>query len=78
MNEEYFNAVKTLISEKAGVEEELIKGEAFFEEDLNVDEMELIEILTELEDIYHIELTEEIEDIETVQDLVDMVSERLD
>ncbi|HLC93792.1 MAG TPA: hypothetical protein VJG85_02130 [Patescibacteria group bacterium] len=60
------------------MESDEITKESFFEEDLNIGEMELIEILEELEEIYHIDLIGEKDNIDSVESLVDILSEKLD
>ena len=75
---EYVKKIKKLIAEKSGHEPQEITEASFFEDDLNVGEMELIDILTELEDELHVELMDQKEDIETVQDLIDLVAEQLE
>jgi len=75
MSAEYFKDIRKIIEEKTGLEPSEITPESYFEDDLNIGEMELIEILNELEEKYHTDLTEERENIETVQDLVDILSE---
>ncbi len=72
---EYFNTIKTMIVDKTGADPEDINEESCFEDDLNIGEMELVEILTDLEDIYGIDLVEEKDNIETVQDIVDILIE---
>jgi len=74
----YLQTLKSLISEKTGMESDEITKESFFEEDLNIGEMELIEILEELEEIYHIDLIGEKDNIDSVESLVDILSEKLD
>ncbi len=78
MSNNYFNKVKEIIEDKLGIEPEEVTPEAFFEDDLNVSEMELIEILQELEESFHIELLDERENIESIADLLDILSEKLD
>ena len=78
MANELFEKVKEIISEKTGVEREDIKSEAFFSEDLNIDEMELLEIIDELEGNYTIVLKTKLEDIKTVGDLLHSLHEVLD
>jgi len=75
---EYTNTVKNLIAEKAGVDVEEIKEDSFFEEDLNIGEMDLIEILTDLEDIYETEMLDEKDNIHTVGDILDILLEKLE
>jgi acyl carrier protein len=75
---DYLNEIKKVISHKAGVELSEVTKESFFEDDLNIGEMELIEILEELEEKYHTDLVEERENIISVNDLLDIMSEKLD
>jgi acyl carrier protein len=78
MSNEYLKEIKKIIEDKIGTDPADITPESFFEDDLNVGEMELIEILTELEDKYHVELMEDRDNIETVQDLIDMLTEQVE
>jgi len=78
MAAEYFKDIKKIIEEKTGLEPSEITADSFFEDDLNLGEMELIEILNELEEKYHTDLMEEKDNIETVQDLVDLLSEQIE
>jgi acyl carrier protein len=78
MSAEYFREIKKIIEEKTGLEPSEITAESYFEDDLNVGEMELIEILNELEEKYHTELVDEKDNILTVQDLVDLLSEKIE
>jgi len=72
---DYTKGLMQIIIEKTGVDESDISPEAYFEEDLNISELELIEILTELEEKYQVDLLEERENLETVQDLADLLTE---
>jgi len=76
--DEYFEAVKNTISKKVGIESSEIELDSYFEDDLNIGEMELLEILEDLEEKYQIDLTEEKYQIEVVSDLVDLISEKLE
>ena len=75
---DYLKKIKETISEKSGVSKREIKIDSFFEEDLNLGELELIDIFTDLEDILHVDLLDKREELETVQDLVDLLIEKLD
>jgi acyl carrier protein len=74
----YLQTIKDVIANKTGLEPEEVTKDSFFEDDLNIGEMELIEILEELEDVYHTELTGEREDLESIQNLIDLLAEKLD
>jgi len=78
MSAEYFREVKKIIEEKTGVDPSDILMDSCFEDDLNVGEMEIIEILSELEEKYDITLMENRENLETVQDLVELLSEKIE
>jgi acyl carrier protein len=78
MTAEYFREIKRIIEEKTGLEASEITADSYFEADLNLGEMELIEILNELEEKYHTELVDDKDKIETVQDLVDILSEKIE
>ncbi len=74
----YLNKIKHIISEKTGVEPAEITLESYFEEDLNISEMELLEIFEEIEDALQVDLSEEKDEIKSVGDLADALSEKLD
>lgn len=77
--DEYLKKVRKLISEQTGMELDEINEDSYFEEDLNMGQMELVELLTELEEIYQVEgLLEEKEELETVQDIIDILVEKVD
>ena len=77
--DEYLKKVTQLISEKTGIETEEITEESYFEDDLNMGEMDLVELLTDLEEIYKTEgLLEEKDNIETVQEVIDMLIEKVE
>ena len=75
---DYFEKIKSLIAHKGGTDPEEVTPESYFDADLNIGEMELEEIITDLEDIYHIDLSEDKDSIETVQNLCDALAEKLD
>jgi acyl carrier protein len=78
MSSDYFKEVRKILEEKTGLEPDEITLDSFFEDDLNLGEMELIEILNELEEKFHTDLLEEKDNLETVQDLVDILSEKIE
>lgn len=75
---DYVKKVKQIISSKAGVDVTEISKEAYFEEDLNIGELELIEILSEVEDALKVNVMDKKNDIECVQDLLDILTEKLE
>ncbi|HOA18342.1 MAG TPA: hypothetical protein PKK54_00410 [bacterium] len=78
MISDYLKEVKKIIEEKTGLEPSEITPESYFEDDLNLGEMELLEILNELEEKYHTELVNKKDDMETIEDLIDILSEQIE
>lgn len=76
--EENFKKIRKLIASKTGLEIEEVERESYFEDDLNIGEMELLEILEELEEMFAVELVDQRDDIETMQDLLDIISEQIE
>lgn len=74
---DYYPKVKKVIAEKTGHEPTEIKPESCFEEDLNIGEMELIDILEELEETFHVDLIEDVDNFATVQDVIDALEEHI-
>jgi acyl carrier protein len=74
---EHIGYIIKILSDKFGLEAEEIKPSSFFEDDLNIGEMELIDVLTDLEEELQTDLLEERENIDTVQDLLDIIEERI-
>lgn len=74
---DYYPKVKKIIAEKTGLEPSEISTESYFEDDLNVGEMELMEILEELEETFHVDLIEDSDSFVTVQDVVDALEEHI-
>ena len=72
--EEIYERVKEVLSEQLGVEEGEINDEANFQEDLDADSLDLVELIMELEDQFGIKITdEEAQKIGTVGEAVDYV-----
>jgi acyl carrier protein len=74
----YTKKVKEIISHKVGIEPSEITKESFFEEDLNIGGLELVEILTEIEDALVVDLIDKKDDIMSVQDLLDIIAEQVE
>lgn len=74
----YKKIIINLISEKAGVEPEEITDESFFEDDLNLSELEITELLAEVEEKFEIDLSDSGDGFETVEELIGAVAENLE
>jgi len=72
---DYLNKIKKIITERTGIDKEELLTSSYFEGDLNIGEMELIEIISELEETYHVDLSEMSKNFETIQDIADALEE---
>jgi len=68
--------LRRIISEQLGVDESQVVPSASFEEDLNADSLDLVELIMSLEEEFNIEISEEdAEKIRTVGDANEYVQE---
>jgi acyl carrier protein len=73
--DEVFERVKEVLSERLSVEETDITEEANFQEDLDADSLDLVEMIMELEDQFGIKIPDEdAQKIQTVGQAVDYVT----
>lgn len=70
-----FEKVKEIIVEQLGVEEDIVKGEASFIDDLGADSLDIVELIMALEEEFDIEIPDaEAEKVATVNDVVEYIS----
>lgn len=75
MNEqEIFEKVKAIVVEQLGVEEENVRKEATFVDDLAADSLDIVELIMSIEENFDMEIADsEAEKIVTIGDVVDYI-----
>ena len=73
-----YERLKKIVVEQLGADEDEVKPEASFVDDLNADSLDLVEAVLALEEEWSIEIPEdEMESVKTVGQAVDMVASKL-
>lgn len=74
-----YKKLRTLIAESLGVEEEEVTPEASFEEDLNVDRQELVDLMVAIEEEFEVKIPDDaMAEIATVGDAVEYLEDALE
>ena len=74
-----FDNLKVMISEQLDVEEDDITMDTSFQDDLNADSLDLVELIMSIEDEFELEVEdEEVENIQTVRDAVEYIQAQTD
>ncbi|MBW9151803.1 acyl carrier protein [Clostridium estertheticum] len=69
-----FEEIRACISSQLNIDEEEIKIESSFKNDLGADSLDIVELIMELEEKYDIEIPDEdVEKIVTVGDIVEYI-----
>ena len=73
--DEIFGKVKSIVADQLSVDEEQVTEDANFQNDLNADSLDVVEMVMALEESFDIEIPDEAaEDIKTVKDAVTYIS----
>jgi acyl carrier protein len=76
--EEIFEQVKVILVDTLSVDEDKVTMDARFQEDLETDSLDLVELVMTMEEKFGIKITdEEAAEIKTVGDAVDFVQTRI-
>lgn len=71
-----FDKIKAVIADKLSIDEDEIKMESSFVDDLGADSLDIVELVMALEDEFDLEIPdEEAEKISTVADVVEYIKE---
>jgi len=75
--EEIFEKLKKIVVEELGVDESAVRMDATFEEDLEADSLDLVELVMEIEEEFDIKIPDEdAEGLTTVENLVQYIKSK--
>jgi acyl carrier protein len=75
--DEILSSIKDILVDTLGVDEDKVTEEARFQEDLETDSLDLVELVMTMEEKFGLKITdEEAAEIKTVGDAVDFVEQR--
>ncbi len=72
-----FEKIRKVTAEELGIEEDTIKMDMSFQDDLGADSLDLFQIIMELEEEFNIQI-EDAEDIVTLEDAVSYVKSKIE
>jgi acyl carrier protein len=73
-----YRRLRTLVAESIGVDEDEVVPEASFEDDLNVDHQELVDLMVAIEEEFDVRIADdEMTKIATIGDAVDYLEDKL-
>jgi len=74
-NDELFDTIKGMIVEQLGVDEDQIKEDSSFIDDLNADSLDMVELVMAMEEEFDIEIPDDVaEKVVTVKDAVNYIA----
>ena len=75
--DEIFTQIKDILVETLSVDEDKVTPDARFQEDLETDSLDLVELIMTMEEKFGLKITdEEAQEIKTVGDAIDFVEQR--
>lgn len=74
-----FEKLKGIVAEQLGVEEDAVTMEANIQEDLGADSLDIVDLITTIEDEFDISIPDEaVEEIKTIGDIANYIEKNAD